>query len=171
MKIFQHRWWDEVSTQMQITFSIKVHVLFFKKIQNNISNAIFRGDYEKTDALNFEKQPPDLFLEKGVLKIWSKFTGKHRCQSVISMKLHGCSPVDLLQIFRTSFYKNTLWKSASEIFEKFGEKMSRLIPFQNQEQLLKIFTICSLNAFIKNLNFFKSFFYTLRPWNFNSSFI
>ena len=107
MQIFQHRWWDEVSTQKQITFSIKVLALFFKKIQNNISNAIFRGDYEKTDALNFEKQPPDLFLEKGVLKIWSKFTGKHRCQSVISMKLHGCSPVDLLQIFRTSFYKNT----------------------------------------------------------------
>ena len=56
-------------------------------------------------------------LEKGALKIWSKFTGEHPCQSVISLKLlsnfieftlwHGCSPVNLLHIFRTPFPKNT----------------------------------------------------------------
>ena len=46
----------------------------------------------------------------------SKFTGEHPGQSVISIKLqskfieitlwHGCSPVNLLHIFRTSFPKN-----------------------------------------------------------------
>ena len=60
---------------------------------------------------------PEVFLEKGVLKICSKFTGEHPCQSVISIKLqnnlieitlrHGCSPVNLLHIFRTRFLKNT----------------------------------------------------------------
>ena len=30
---------------------------------------------------------PDVFLEKGVLKICSKFTGEHPCQSAISIKL------------------------------------------------------------------------------------
>ena len=59
---------------------------------------------------------PDVFLGKGVLKICSKFTGDHPCRSVISIKLlcnffeitlrHGCSPVTLLYIFRTPFYKN-----------------------------------------------------------------
>ena len=39
---------------------------------------------------------PDVFLGKGVLKICSKFTGEH-----------GCSPVNLLYIFRTPFPKNT----------------------------------------------------------------
>ena len=29
---------------------------------------------------------PDVFLEKGVMKIYSKFTGEHPCQSVISNK-------------------------------------------------------------------------------------
>ena len=74
-----------------------------------------------------------MFLEKGVLKICSKFTGEHpyRCaisicskftvehpyRSVISIKLacsfieitlrHGCSPIKLLHIFRTPFSKNT----------------------------------------------------------------
>ena len=56
-------------------------------------------------------------LRKGVLKMCSKFTGDHPCPSVISVKLHssfieitlrrGCSPVNLLLIFRTPFLKNT----------------------------------------------------------------
>ena len=60
---------------------------------------------------------PEVFLRKGVLKICSKFTGEHSCRSVISIKLqsnfneitlwHGCSPLNLLHIFRTPFSKNT----------------------------------------------------------------
>ena len=60
---------------------------------------------------------PEVFLEKGVLKICSRFTGEHPCRSVISIKLlcnfieiifrQGCSPVTLLHIFRTSFTKST----------------------------------------------------------------
>ena len=57
------------------------------------------------------------FSGKDVLKICSKFTGGHPSRSVISIKLlcnfikitvpHGCSPVNLLHIFRTPFPKNT----------------------------------------------------------------
>ena len=39
-----------------------------------------------------------VFLRKAVLKICSKFTGEHPCQSAISIKLH---------IFRTPFLKNS----------------------------------------------------------------
>ena len=48
----------------------------------------------------------------------SKFTGEYPCRSVISIKLqsnlteitlrHGCSPVNLLHMFRTSFQRTTL---------------------------------------------------------------
>ena len=65
-----------------------------------------------------------MFLGKDVLKICSKFAGEHPCRSVISITLkikfqcqqsnfieitlrHGCSPVKLLYIFRTSFPKNS----------------------------------------------------------------
>ena len=58
-----------------------------------------------------------MFLGKGVLKIFSKFTGEHPCQGAISKKvalqLYGsrtlawCSPVNLLHIFRIPFPKNT----------------------------------------------------------------
>ena len=55
--------------------------------------------------------------EKGVLKICSQFTGEHPCCSVISIKLqsnflettlrHGCSPGNLLDIFKAPFPSNT----------------------------------------------------------------
>ena len=51
------------------------------------------------------------FLVKSVLKICFKFTGEHPCRRVVSITLlckfieitlrHGCSPVNLLYIFRT----------------------------------------------------------------------
>ena len=60
---------------------------------------------------------PEVFLGKGVLKICSKFTGEHPCRNVFSIKLQsnffkitlrdGCSPVNLLRIFRTPVPKNT----------------------------------------------------------------
>ena len=50
----------------------------------------------------------EVFLEKGVQKTSSKFTGEHPCRGLISVKLlcHGCS-VNLLYSFRAPFPKNT----------------------------------------------------------------
>ena len=63
------------------------------------------------------KSHPEMFLGKDVLEICSKFTGEHPCQSAISITLqsnfieitlrHGCSPLNLSHIFRTSFLKKT----------------------------------------------------------------
>ena len=47
--------------------------------------------------------PTELFFGKGVLKICSKFKGEHPCRSYFD----GCSPVNLLHIFRITFHKNT----------------------------------------------------------------
>ena len=62
----------------------------------------------------FSSSHPEEFLIKGVLKICSKFTGEHPCRSAISISnfieialRHGCSPVNLLHIFRTCFPRNT----------------------------------------------------------------
>ena len=73
-------------------------------------------DYVRVD--NLMKQPPRIvFIGKGVMKICSKFTGEHPCLSAISVKLlcnfieitlrYGCSPVNVMHIFRTPFPKNT----------------------------------------------------------------
>ena len=65
----------------------------------------------------FRSTPSELFLGKDVLKICSKFTGEQPCRNVIPIKFqskfieitlqYGCSPVNLLHIFRTLFDKNT----------------------------------------------------------------
>ena len=52
-----------------------------------------------------------VFLQKGVLKMCNKFTGKHPCRGKFSIKLfckvtlwHRCFPVNLLHIFRILFF-------------------------------------------------------------------
>ena len=57
-------------------------------------------------AITFGSSPLEMFLGKGVLKIWIKFTGEDPCQSVILTKLlcnfieialwFGCSPVNIV---------------------------------------------------------------------------
>ena len=64
-----------------------------------------------------KKQPFRGVSRKVVRKICGKFTGEHPCRSVISIKLlckfieialrHGCSPVNLLHIFRAPLLKKT----------------------------------------------------------------
>ena len=39
--------------------------------------------------------PPEVFLEKGVLKLYRKFTGEHPCRSVISIKLLFCNFIEI----------------------------------------------------------------------------
>ena len=74
-------------------------------------------NFVSTESSTSRISRPEIFLRKGVLKICNKSAEEHRCRSVISIKLlcnfietalqHGCSPVDLLHIFRTPFLKNT----------------------------------------------------------------
>ena len=75
-----------------------------------------------------------MILVKGVLKICSKITGEYLCQSVVSIKLlckfieitlwYGCSPVNLLDTFRTYFTKKTSeWLLLYEVSnESIGKK-------------------------------------------------
>ena len=115
----------------------------------------------------------DAFVGKGVLKICSKFTGEHPCQSVISIKLkvnfieialwHGFSLVNLLHIFRTLFQEHFcrtgskclrgcyLYRTTSgslgccSCFFQFGKCMFKVSNRSNK--------IRSLNAFIASLSF------------------
>ena len=79
--------------------------MFFQEMSTRVSFLVLQ-------ELLFRSSHPEVFLVKGVLKICSKFTGKHPRRIAISIKLnialrHGCSPVNLGHIFRTPFSKNT----------------------------------------------------------------
>ena len=85
--------------------------LWFTKTKlkkSNQSKQKARKNCDLIQILFIEKSSsPEVFLGKGVLKICSMFKGEHLCRSVISVKLLWFSPVNLLYIFRTPFYKNT----------------------------------------------------------------
>ena len=59
--------------------------------------------------LHVTSSPPEVFLGKGVLKYAAKLQeSTHAEVWFIEITFrHGCSPVNLLHIFRTSFLKNT----------------------------------------------------------------
>ena len=75
-----------------------------------------------SELLKCRSNRSEMFSRKSVLKIFSKFTGKHPSQSVISIKLqsnfieikirHGCSPVNLLHIFKTPIPKKLMLMQA-----------------------------------------------------------
>ena len=98
-----------------LVFNVTLFLLWCVII--NFRNNLIAWNTFKTISIICRSSHQEIFLVKGVLKICSKFTGEHPCQSVILIKLlcnfieitvrHGCFPVNLLQIFRTSFLKNT----------------------------------------------------------------
>ena len=69
-------------------------------------------------------------MKKGVLRNFTKLTGKHLCQSLFFNKVtgQGCFPVNFVKFLRTPSFIEHLWMTASllqniEIFERpSGEK-------------------------------------------------
>ena len=86
-----------------------------KQDQKELPKGAFRKRYSENIQQNYKRTP---MLKCDFNKFAKeKFTGERPCRSVISIKLqsnfieialrHGCSPVNLLHIFRTPFLKNT----------------------------------------------------------------
>ena len=52
---------------------------------------------------------PEVFCERGVLRIFTKLTGKHLCQSLFFNKVAGlrCFPVNFMKFLRTPLLQNT----------------------------------------------------------------
>ena len=68
-----------------------------------------------------QKQPPEVFRKKDVLRNFTIFIGKHLCQSFFFNKVeglrpllkkrlwHSCFPVNLVKFPRTPFFIEPLW--------------------------------------------------------------
>ena len=105
-------WYEIIKQSLLRKRSIVRCLLLEWRIWSNLivfkSVFFYEFQWEIYFKLNIQKQPPR--------KICIKFTEEHPCRSVISVKLqsnfieiilrHGCSPVNLLHIFRTPFLKN-----------------------------------------------------------------
>ena len=112
----------------------------------------------------FRSSRPEVLNKKGVARNFTKFTGKHLCQSIffnkvanlrpatlLNMRLwHKCFPVNFMKFIRTPFLQNTSGRLLLFLL------LSRLLIF--------IFAKYSLLVFLKGLTHFRPMvhFYTLQ---------
>ena len=92
-------------------------MVLLKLISTNEQQMKHERNNARTSNVIVRNSTPEVFLLKVVQKIFSKFIGKHPCRTVISIKLqsnfieialqHGWCLVNLLNIFKTPFKKNT----------------------------------------------------------------
>ena len=97
-------------------------------LSNSITIQLFLLDKDSSqvnDILSrLQKQPPEVFYEKDVLKTFAKFTGKHLCQSLFFNKVAGLRPSTLLkktlsQVLSCEFceiFKNTFFTDPGDCF-------------------------------------------------------
>ena len=75
----------------------------------------------------FEEQPPDVFYQKGVLKNFAKFIGKHLClgpATLLKKRLwYRCFPVSFVKFLRTCI----LWNTSGRLVEVFNEELRIVI--------------------------------------------
>ena len=74
-----------------------------------------KGYFSSSEAY-WQKQPPAVFYKKGVLTNFSKFTGKHLCQSLFFKRLYyRFFPVNFPKFVGPLFFTKHLWATASAI--------------------------------------------------------
>ena len=108
-----------VINQLKIVFMyIQLFVLPVKSPPTLKEEKMISGD-----NWDIQKQPPGVFYNKGVLRNFIKFTGKHLCQSLILIKLQAeaynfIKKETLAQLFPCEFceiYKNTSFQNTGRL--------------------------------------------------------
>ena len=121
----------------------------------------------------FRSSRPEVFYEKGLLKMCSKFTGEFPCWSAISIKLlcnfieitlqHECSPVNLLYIFRKPFPRNTSgWLLKLLLFEIYVFKTWNL---ETSEDIKLVSNLKTLQLLLYDFIEYSAFLWQLKHKN------
>ena len=104
-RFFQHQYQKQekmfVFTLWLVSHSVCIHIQYFFGVMTN----------------KLQRQPLEVFCKKGILKNFTKFIVKHRCQNLFFNKVaglrsatifkirpwHRCFPVNFAKFLRTSF--------------------------------------------------------------------
>ena len=112
-------WWRD-----PIIFYMEVSQRCFQTIlSNHGSSLIFWKVWLLFEICSSRSSRPEVFLKKGVLRNFTKFTRKHLCLSLFFNKVasfspatllknrlwYGCFPVNFVKFLKTSFYIEHFW--------------------------------------------------------------
>ena len=95
--------------------------------------------------VNFRSSRPEVFCKRGVLKNFSKFTGKHLCQSLFLDKVAGLRQVfscEFCQISKNTFFYRTPLVASSETWRT-GEKgtLLQVLSWENLQIFLDSYSV------------------------------
>ena len=94
--IIEHLWWLLLMAFFFFAKGKRVIKCNFVNIVVGIK-IIFLWKCLSNCEVSFQKQPPEVFCEKSILKNFTKFKGKHLCWSLFLINLHASSPATLLK--------------------------------------------------------------------------
>ena len=100
-----------------------------------------------------QKQPPEVFCEKGVLRNFTKFTGKHlhRLSFLIRLQASACKET-LAQVFSSQF---------PEIFDNTFSCRTPPVAASDKCQHVANLTFNVIKLFISKSKYFVKFFFTI----------
>ena len=88
-QLFSNIWQSDNSEKFENVLDERSMLQISAWVKTELQHACFPGDFT-----NFQKQPPQVFLEKVVLKDFKKFTGKRLCQGLFFNKVTGTRRFD-----------------------------------------------------------------------------
>ena len=95
-----------VSLKLQVSTPAALSEKTALLILNNICNYFYLNRLNNLE--NFRSRHPEMFLDKGVLKLCSKFTGEHPCRSVISINLQSRETLEREETFSIFFFQSAI---------------------------------------------------------------
>ena len=130
-------------------------IMLFILLEHSITSQNFSG----VKVILFRSSHPEMFIRKGVIKIYSKFTGEHSCRSVISQLYWNHTSVWVFSCKFAAYFQNTFTKNTSEwLLLSFVSKCLKEI------YIIIIWTLCFWSSQSQNvLNLLLLFYYSQPP--------
>ena len=99
--------------------AFKPLVFFYTSWKNQKTRGFFIFSGRNKVVWNglIQKQPPEVFYKKGVLRIFTKFTGKHPAALLKERPWNRCFPVNSVKFLRTLFYRTPLVAASGGLWE------------------------------------------------------
>ena len=110
------------------------YIILMSKVKKKL--ILERAIWELGNRIFRSRGDPEVFLVKGVLKIYIKFTGEHPSRSAISIKLqsnlfksHTAWLFSFAAYFQSTFFYDHLWVTISEYSNRLKEKLFVICSF------------------------------------------